>query len=171
MVDDAHWADPQTAAFLEQLCTEVSYARRHQPVLSVLSARSIDPDDRIGIVLERVDRMARSTAIDLAALTEIDLRDLLIGHGVPNPDRRFVAMMSEVSRGNPLFVREALRQIDARSAFRSVSGRTATRLGAQDLAPPASSRSWSIGVSPMSILRSPRCCRWRPWWTTPSTPT
>lgn len=53
---------------------------------------------------------ARSTAIDLTPLSEIELRDLLIGHGVPNPDRRFVTLMSEVSRGNPLFVREALRQ-------------------------------------------------------------
>ncbi len=136
VIDDAHWADPRTAAFLEQLCTEVSYARRDQPVLAVVSARSIDPDDTTGIVLERVDRMARSMAIDLRPLSEMDLRDLLVGHGVPNPDRRFVTMMSEVSRGNPLFVREALRQIDARGAFHSVAGRTATRLSAQDLAPP-----------------------------------
>lgn len=105
VIDDVHWADAGTAAFLEHLA-----ARRALPVLVVATARSPEPTESEHVVrlLERMQRDHGMATVQLGGLSEPEVR-ALVDRAAPTPaSTSVVAALHSQTGGNPFFVGEVL---------------------------------------------------------------
>lgn len=105
VIDDVHWADAGTAAFLEHLA-----ARHALPVLVVATARSPEPTESEHVVrlLERMQRDHGMATVQLGGLSEPEVR-ALVDRTAPTPaSTSVVAALHSQTGGNPFFVGEVL---------------------------------------------------------------
>jgi hypothetical protein len=117
ILDDFHWADPASVELLGALL-------RRPPAAAVLLALAVRPrqmPERLAAALERAQREAGLTRIEVGALTPGQARELL-GDAVAAPQ---VAALYEDSGGNPFYLqqlaRAAGRPAGAASAVSGVS--------------------------------------------------
>ena len=108
LIDDAHWCDSQSLEFLGFLLRRIETL----PVAIVLTTR---PEGMPAHDQRLTDLMCEpaGSVIELRPLSLRALRGL-IGQALGGqPDEAFCAACHEVTRGNPLFVRELLRALAA----------------------------------------------------------
>ena len=115
VIEDLHWADASTRAFLRFLAATMC----GEPLLVVATYRPDELHRRhplrpLVAELERV----RALRIDLAGLTREELRDQLAGILGADPDPALVERLHARSEGNPLFTEELLAAgLDGRGAL------------------------------------------------------
>jgi ATP/maltotriose-dependent transcriptional regulator MalT len=115
-IEDLHWADRATRAFLAFLSRSVCRER----VVIVSSYRSDELHRRHPLrpLLAELERDARSRRIDLAPLTREELAEQLEDILGAPPDDDLVARVFTRSEGHPLFVEELLASgLDGRGAL------------------------------------------------------
>ncbi len=101
MLDDLHWADPASVELLGALL-------RRPPAAAVLLALAVRPRQmpvRLAAALERVQREATLTRVELGALTPGEARELL-GDAVAAAE---AAALYEESGGNPFYLPQLAR--------------------------------------------------------------
>src|SRR6266516_539142 len=101
VLDDFHWADAASAELLGALL-------RRPPAAAVLIALAVRPrqmPERLSATLERAQRAATLTRIELGPLTQAEARDFL-GEAV---DRAEAATFYEESGGNPFYLEQLAR--------------------------------------------------------------
>jgi ATP/maltotriose-dependent transcriptional regulator MalT len=105
-IEDLHWADASTRAFLAFLARSLSTER----VLVVASYRSDELHRRHPLrpLLAELERGARSRRIELAPLTRDELAEQLADILGAEPDAALVDRLHRRSEGNPLFTEELL---------------------------------------------------------------
>lgn len=106
VLDDLHRAEDETLQLLRAVVGGLGAA----PVLVVATLRPAEVGPDLAATLAALagpvaDRIA------LAGLTGPEVRALLAGQGVADPDEQTVALVTERTDGNPLFVRETARLI------------------------------------------------------------
>jgi hypothetical protein len=106
----------------------------------VVSRRTFAVPANVEAVLARLERLVGAKTMTLRPLREVDVDDLVRSFGVDPPGRLLVRLLYERSRGNPLYVREALRRIDDLDGFVQRNGRIETRLAATEFGAPADLR-------------------------------
>lgn len=99
VLDDLQWADAESAALLEFITPELAGSR----LVIVATAR---PDE-----LERLPRA--DVVVELGGLDADDLRDLLTDLTGQRVDDDLIAVVAAHTGGNPLFVAETARLLDA----------------------------------------------------------
>jgi DNA-binding CsgD family transcriptional regulator len=109
LVDDAHWADPASLRFVEYLARRVSGL----PVALVVAARSGEP----AAVEERLLGLESSAAASVLQPPPLSAR--AVGRRVrerlsAEPDEAFTRACFNATAGNPLFLEELLRELEAR---------------------------------------------------------
>ena len=135
-IDDLQWADEASLelfAYLAETVTEWIY-----PVLFAASYRpeAVRADTTAGTVVERLRDRTATTAVELSALethhVHTLLRDLLGPHEAPES---FVERLRAITGGNPLFVTESVRYLQAEGRLDPETDTYPTDLSALD--PPA----------------------------------
>ncbi len=107
VIDDLHWADPQTARWLAYLATRL----KDIPVLVLAAARPSDPDGE-----EIVARIAGAPGVSSTELEPLGagaVAELVTVHLGQTGDQEFVAACHQATGGNPFFLLELLRAVAA----------------------------------------------------------
>ncbi len=129
VLDDFHWADSASAELLGALL-------RRPPAAGVLTAVAVRPHqmpERLLAALERADRAAALTRIELVALTPLEARELL-GEKVEVAD---ADVLFDESGGNPFYLEQLARSLD----------RTGSVTAAPELSPAAGGVPSAVAAS------------------------
>ena len=108
VLDDFHWADAASAELLGALLRRPPAAA----VLIVLAVRPRQMPERISTALERAQRAATLTRIELGPLTRAEARDLLGGA----VDGAEAEALYEEGGGNPFYLEQLARSLERASA-------------------------------------------------------
>jgi DNA-binding SARP family transcriptional activator len=105
VVDDVHWADAGTAAFLEHLA-----ARRTLPVVVLATARAPEPteSEHVARLLERMQRDHDLTTVQLVGLSEAEVRAMVDRTTTTPASTSVVTALHTNTGGNPFFLGEVL---------------------------------------------------------------
>ncbi|MBE1562716.1 BTAD domain-containing putative transcriptional regulator [Nonomuraea africana] len=107
-LEDLHWADDQTLALLRALPSLLATSR----VLLVVTCRDSELDDRQSDVLAALARLG-PVRVSLSGLDPKAVAELVRATCVREVDEDAVESIVERTRGNPFFVRETVRLLDA----------------------------------------------------------
>jgi ATP/maltotriose-dependent transcriptional regulator MalT len=113
VLDDFHWADSASVELLSALL-------RRPPAAAVLTAVALRPrqtPERLAITLERAQRSAAVTRVDLGALTLVEARQLLGGRF----DAARAALLYHESGGNPFYLEQLARSPAREPQFTSAA--------------------------------------------------
>lgn len=133
VLEDLHWADPETLAVLDHL----GDAAHDEPVLCLCTAR---PAGAATETLDRLVRRAPGSAIAVGPLPPADVDRMISAClATPSPPGEVAAFVHAHAEGNPFLVEELLAGLVSSGALRFADGRWA---GDGDLLPtvPASLR-------------------------------
>jgi DNA-binding NarL/FixJ family response regulator len=119
-LDDAHLSDDETL-------TALALAARHLaklPLFLVVSVRrdKWEPGGPFAATVGRLIDSGLGSVIDLKPLDSDDTTALIANDLAGRPDGRLAAYVYAQSRGNPLFIRQALRSLRELGAIRSSRG-------------------------------------------------
>jgi DNA-binding CsgD family transcriptional regulator len=106
IVDDAHWADPQTLRFLAYLgvrCAEL-------PVLLVVGVRGGEPRDAHELLVA-LDTEPTTTRLAPGSLSEAAVAEIVTAALGPRPDPAFCDACARASGGNPFLLGELLAEL------------------------------------------------------------
>ncbi|NRQ36790.1 AAA family ATPase [Nonomuraea sp. NN258] len=110
-LEDLHWADDQTLALLRALPSLLATSR----VLLVVTCRESELDDRQADVLAALARLG-PLRVGLSGLDPKAVAELVRATCVREIDEDAVESIVERTGGNPFFVRETVRLLDAEGA-------------------------------------------------------
>ncbi|WP_231618937.1 BTAD domain-containing putative transcriptional regulator [Nonomuraea sp. SBT364] len=110
-LEDLHWADDQTLALLRALPSLLATSR----VLLVVTCRESELDDRQADVLAALARLG-PVRVGLSGLAPKAVAELVRATCVREIDEDAVESIVERTGGNPFFVRETVRLLDAEGA-------------------------------------------------------
>ncbi|GAA3551562.1 BTAD domain-containing putative transcriptional regulator [Nonomuraea rosea] len=110
-LEDLHWADDQTLALLRALPSLLATSR----VLLVVTCRESELDDRQADVLAALARLG-PVRVGLSGLDPKAVAELVRATCVREIDEDAVESIVERTGGNPFFVRETVRLLDAEGA-------------------------------------------------------
>ena len=137
VVEDLHWADPETLAALDYL----GDALPTEPVLCVATAR---PEGDAAELLERLERRDPAAIVRIAPLAEDDVDRMVAAClATPTPPAGLTGFVRAHSDGNPFLVEELLAGLVAAGTLRREDGVwvAARRAHAHRAREPARSRS------------------------------
>jgi tetratricopeptide (TPR) repeat protein/tRNA A-37 threonylcarbamoyl transferase component Bud32 len=111
LLDDLHYADRASLLLLEFLAQELSSAK----LLVVGTYRDVElqPGDDLTHTLATVARLHAPRRIALSGLTESEVASYMQASGRTDADERLVKAVFEKSEGNPFFVTELVRLLEA----------------------------------------------------------
>ncbi|MEV0615234.1 BTAD domain-containing putative transcriptional regulator [Nonomuraea sp. NPDC050404] len=115
-LEDLHWADDQTLALLRALPSLLATSR----VLLVVTCRESELDDRQSDVLAALARLS-PVRVGLSGLDPKAVAELVKATCVREIDEDAVESIVERTGGNPFFVRETVRLLDAEGAAHRAS--------------------------------------------------
>jgi ATP/maltotriose-dependent transcriptional regulator MalT len=121
ILDDFHWADPASVELLGALL-------RRPPAAAVLIALAVRPrqvPERLAAALERAQRQAWLTRIELGALTPGEARELL-GDAVAAAQ---AAALFEESGGNPFYLQQLTRPLGRAVGAASAAAEVSRAIG------------------------------------------
>ena len=140
LVEDVHWAEPGFVDLLEFVVQDVLGQRQSLPLSLVITRRTFAVPAEVEAVLARLERLPRARTMSLRPLREPDVDELVRSFGVDPPGRSLIRLLYQRSRGNPLYVREALRRIADLDGFVRRAGSIETRLSPTEFGAPADLR-------------------------------
>ncbi len=135
ILDDLHWVDHSSIDLLTHLVFAVtdSATRQKIPLLIVATYRPGETDDRVTHALTRFEREGVCETLALSGLAETETEELIKGLGLARPAHQLVTTVAEATRGNPLFVQEAIHHLTASGAIAERGGYLVTTVPASDL--------------------------------------
>ena len=150
MVDDVQWADDPSLAWLGYLARRVG----DLPVALVLGVRSGEPGGERA-ELAQLAGEGGARRLVLGPLSAIAVGEMVRGHLGEGAEASFCAAVSELSGGNPLFVRELL----AAAREQGLEGRDASVSSLEFVAPSAVgtsvlTRLGRLGAEPVALARA-----------------
>ncbi|MBW7884553.1 MAG: AAA family ATPase [Caldilineaceae bacterium] len=114
-LDDLQWADPDTIAVLNRLVQRLPEA----PIFLMLAYRSeeLAENEALSTLLHTLNRTQRGCFLSLERFAPEQVRELVQSHlGAGADVTEISALLYDTTRGNALFVSEALRDLDERRA-------------------------------------------------------
>jgi DNA-binding CsgD family transcriptional regulator len=120
-LDDAHLSDDETLVALSLAARRLS----GMPLFLLVSARldKWQPGSRFAATIGRIIDSGQGAVVDLEPLDLDDTRALIASDLPGRPDDRLATYVFSLSRGNPLFTRQALRSLGELGAIRAEHGR------------------------------------------------
>ena len=124
VLEDVHWADPASLDLLEHLVGVTSEAALDEPLPLLLLAthRPVEARGRLARTLARLAREPLCTRLDLGGIDQDDARRLIESHGLGRASTDLVRTLWTETRGNPLFLEEALRHLVEKGDLSSEGG-------------------------------------------------
>ena len=120
VLDDLHWADRPTLLLLRHL------ARSYEPAhLLILVAYQNEATSQVlSDALADLKREGLLTQIDVAGLSQRETAELVRARTGELPSRRFARALHEETEGNPFFIEEIVRNLDAAGVRAGAAGAT-----------------------------------------------
>jgi DNA-binding CsgD family transcriptional regulator len=150
VVDDAQWVDDPSLAWLGYLGRRT----RDLALLLVLGLRSGDPR----LERDELERLLGDDGVDLIApapLSAVAVAQVVRAQLDANADEEFCAACSELTRGNPLFVRELLAAARAEGLpARGASVETLGRIAPPAVGPSVLARLSRMGPDLVALARA-----------------
>ncbi len=137
LIEDMHWADPGFLELIEFLVQDLAVSRRGPRLLVIATRRTFGVSIGVEATLARLERQPGTRTMTLRPLREVDVDELVRSYGIDAPGRHLVRLLYERSRGNPLYVREALRRIADLDGFVRRSGYIESRVPPTEFGAPA----------------------------------
>ena len=139
IIDDLHWADDPSLQLLAHLAFAASEAAAHStaPLLLITTYRPDDIEGKAAHVLDRLQREDSCDVLPISGLGEPDIAHLVRALGFSRPSHQLVDTIAEATRGNPLFVQEAVTYLKESNAVLPRGGYDVTTLAPADLRLPA----------------------------------
>ncbi|MBM4335067.1 MAG: hypothetical protein FJ108_04030 [Deltaproteobacteria bacterium] len=111
VIEDLHCADSASLDLLRHFVGAMSDSRSEGtlPLLVVATLRPPASDDRLARAVEDLERESICDRRDLSGLDAVDVRELAGSLGVAALPARAARRITTATRGNPLFVREFIR--------------------------------------------------------------
>jgi len=124
LIDDLHWMDGPSLELLTHLAFPMVEAaiRRPVPILLMATYRPDGLDQRSANAVDRLQREDACETAALQGLSEFEVEQLIRGVGFERPSHQFVVTIAEATRGNPLFVQEALSYLQSSNAIEKRGG-------------------------------------------------
>ena len=119
-LEDIHWADPSTRAFLQYLVANTTSAGLL--VIATFRTEEAGRDHPIASVLRQLDRDPAVTRISLLLFDTAELREQLHGILGEPPTDRLLAAINARSEGNALFAEELVATGEPRPELPSSIG-------------------------------------------------
>ncbi|MEX0683262.1 MAG: AAA family ATPase [Dehalococcoidia bacterium] len=133
--DDLHWLDDPSLDLLSHVI--VALADHPAPMLICGTYRPGEPGHHQAAAIARWRREQICYQLDLGGLTEMDLVRMVKGMGFSRPSQQLVSTLMTVTRGNPLFIQEAMLNLQQRGALEDRGGSLVTTLPADQIPLPA----------------------------------
>jgi predicted ATPase len=139
IIDDLHWADDASVELLGHLSSAVleASARGPAPVLTIAAYRSDEMAPKAAHLVDRLQREEVCSLLPLAGLPENHVAELVRLLGFARPSHQLVDTIAEATRGNPLFVQEAVSYLKESNFVVPRGGYEVTTLALGDLRLPA----------------------------------
>jgi class 3 adenylate cyclase/DNA-binding CsgD family transcriptional regulator/tetratricopeptide (TPR) repeat protein len=135
IVDDLHWADNPSLDLFTQavfaMADSAAYTRA--PALVIATYRPAETGPNATRAIERLEREHLCATLELAGLGELETAEMIRGLGFARPSQQLVGTVLEATRGNPLFVQEAMHHLTKIGAIEERGGYLVTRLAPSDL--------------------------------------
>ena len=114
-IEDLHWADDSTLAFLEHLAGVVTQKAALTPVPLVILVTSRRPNegDSSSRAVRRLKREAICRELELGGLDSLEINQLIKEIGRARPSPRLLRSVAEASQGNPLLLRSLVDRLMA----------------------------------------------------------
>lgn len=133
LLEDVHWADTESLGLLRFIARRLASA----PIVLLVTYRNdeVTRDHPLHRLVPMLVREALAVRIDVAPLGDVDVRALIDGvYALPNQDAsRLTAYLQRRAEGNPFFISELLRSLEATVLRPDPAGRWT--LGSLDRAP------------------------------------
>lgn len=135
ILDDLHWADDSSLDLIAHLVFTLADAAARGPS-PVLLAAAYRPDGITSKTRHIADRLRREDfceVLPLAGLREPETAELVRALGFSRPSHQLVDTIAEATRGNPLFIQEAVTYLKESNAVLPRGGYHVTTLAPADL--------------------------------------
>jgi DNA-binding winged helix-turn-helix (wHTH) protein/tetratricopeptide (TPR) repeat protein len=117
-LEDLHDADSASLDLFAHLVAALADARAGSlPLLVVATLRAPEGGERLEEILPRLEASPVCVEVRLAGLGVGGTRRLIDGLGVARPSHAALLEIQEATNGNPLFIREVIRQTDSMEAI------------------------------------------------------
>ncbi len=135
IVDDLHWIDAPALELLAYVAFAVidHALRAAAPVLIIGTYRPGELEARTAHAVDRLQREDACELLSLAGLPEPQVEQLIRGIGFARPSHQLVKAVSTATRGNPLFVQEAMSYLKAADAITERGGYLVTTVSPSEL--------------------------------------
>ena len=135
VVDDLHWMDAPSLDLLAHLTFPITESALRDAV-RVLILATYRPDDLTVKAAHAIDRLEREEMCELVPLTglsESEVAQLIRGMGFARASHQLVSTVATATRGNPLFVQEALAYLSSSNSLVEKGGFLVTTASAEAL--------------------------------------
>jgi len=139
ILDDVHWADRSSLDLLGHVVIAImdQADRQPLPILILATHRSGEMGEWVKRTIARLKREDACAELALSGLTEVETAELMTGLGYGRPSHQLVATVYDATRGNPLFVREAMHHLADSAALVERGGYLTTAVRGGELKLPA----------------------------------
>jgi DNA-binding CsgD family transcriptional regulator/tetratricopeptide (TPR) repeat protein len=135
VLDDLHWMDAPSLELLAHVTFPITEAVIRRPV-SVLVISTYRPDGLDQRAAHAVDRLQREEVCELLTLdglAEFAVDQLMREVGFERPSHQLVVTVASATRGNPLFIQEALAHLRSSDTIVERGGYLVTTVSPSDL--------------------------------------
>lgn len=139
IIDDIHWADRESCDLLLHLTFSVADVADSSalPVMLVCLYRPADLSGHAVAAISRIGRDGVSSTLEIGGLPEDDVREYVRKSRGVRPSQQLVSALMDATRGNPLFLHEALRHLSSSGNLEAVNNVLVSRLSPEQTQLPA----------------------------------
>ena len=135
VVDDLQWADDPSLDMLTHTVFAMadSAAYTSAPTLVIATYRPAETGLNVTRAIERLEREYLCVTLELAGLSDVESAEMIRSLGFAHPSHQLVSTVLEATRGNPLFIQEAMHYLAKAGAIEERGGYLVTTLAPSDL--------------------------------------
>ncbi len=139
VLDDLHWMDAPSLELLAHLMFPIVEAavRQATPILVIATYRPDALDERTAHAIDRLKREEVCEQLELSGLNEHEVDQMMRALGFEKPSHQLVTTVATATRGNPLFIQEALAYLRSSDTIVERGGYLVTTVSPTDLKVPA----------------------------------
>jgi hypothetical protein len=152
-LDDLHWADHPSLELFGHLVFSVAdtIAQGPIPLLIAATYRRPEPSSRLARFIPRFERESMCQTCALSGFDAAEIVEYMQGMGIGSPSYQLVAMIRDITQGNPLFMQEVLHHLVQHQALHARGGYIVTTASLADLRLPTHiTASMAIRIAALS---------------------
>lgn len=134
VLDDLHWMDSASIDLLSHLIESSALRVPNEEfyITFIACARPVGPEHPLGSAVDRMQCQPISEMLELTGLDSSAVYEFVAALGVTRPSDQLIQTVMQITRGNPLFVREMINHLDRNGALQDRKGFTVSTVSSRD---------------------------------------